>query len=724
MGRGVLSLTGMWDYEPIARVVVDGQGAWREDRQDLPPAGEMPVPSHWTDHGLPDFHGRVRYSRRFELETRPEPGEVVQVVFAGVDYAATVVLNDHVVGTHEGYFQPFRFEVTELLREGTNHLVVEVTCPREEPGPVWPNAKRLLKGVLSHWDARPGGWNEDHGQDRPTGGIWNDVSLETLPAAHLGHIRVATRILPQDLPGGYRIRDAVLQEHDALQAVVTLDIEVFAPPGSYAISASLGSSGTVEQRVQVRHYPERVSMVLQIQDPRLWWTWDLGEPHLETCRVELVDEAGTTHTKQILTGLREIGFDPATGQWFLNGRRVFLRGTNVIPSLWLADYDAAQVERDIELLRDANVNGVRVCVHVTRPEFYEACDRAGILIWQDFALQWGYATDRDVMQDAVRQVRDMVRALVNHPSIALWCCQNESSFHNKNILDPVLAWAASTEDPSRHVRATSEFTEHTYPGWYHGHYRDFAALPATPVLTEFGGQALPSIETIREIDPELSWPPDWALLAHHNFQFEETFDVAGVELGADWHEFIANSQLHQADLLQYGIEQYRRAKYAALGGMFQFMFFDVWPAVTWSVLDHARRPKLGYEITKRAYQPVLVGAELDRTVRSLRRLDTGDPIPFEVRPWVVNDLHRPLTACRASVRIVAADGASVLEVEGTSSFDVPSDGVVSEVDAIAIELPTSLPPGPYVLELRLHEGDEVASVNEYRFAVPPERGAR
>jgi len=719
MGYRFMSLDGDWDYEPLARVTVHAHGEWREDHADLPPGGQMRVPSHWTDHGLPDFHGRVCFSRRFHLDAPPVEGEVAQLVFEGVDYAATVLLNGQVVGSHEGYFQPFRFDVTDLLREGSNHLAVEVTCPREEPGEVWPNDKRLLKGVLSHWDARPGGWNEDHGQDRPTGGIWNHVSLETLPAAHLGHVRVSTRILPQDVPGGYRVREAVLREHDALQAVVTLDIEVFAPPGDYTVSAALGGSGTVERRVQVRHYPERVSLVLQIQDPRLWWTWDLGEPQLETCRVELVDDRGTSHSKEIVTGLREVDFDPTTGEWFLNGRRVFLRGTNVIPSLWLADYGPDQVDRDVQLLRDANINGVRVCVHVTRPEFYEACDREGILIWQDFALQWGYDTSRSVMEDAVRQVRDMVRLLVNHPSIGLWCCQNESSFHNKNILDPVLAWAARSEDPTRHVRATSEFSEHTYPGWYHGHYRDFAALPATPVLTEFGGQALPGIETLREIDPDLSWPPDWERLAHHNFQFEETFDVAGVELGSDWQEFITNSQTHQADLLQYGIEQYRRAKYTELGGMFQFMFFDVWPAVTWSVLDHARRPKMGYGAVQRAYQPVLVGADLDRTTRSLRRLDTGDPIPFEVRPWVVNDRHQPLKDCRAVVTIATPEGVSVLRREGTATFDVPSDGVVSEVDAIAIELPTTLPPGPYVLQLDLHEGGEVVSSNEYRFAVPP-----
>ena len=134
------------------------------------------------------------------------------------------------------------------------------------------------------------------------------------------------------------------------------------------------------------------------------------------------------------------------------------------------------------------------------------------------------------MQAAVSQIREMVRMLVNHPSIAVWSCQNESTFHNKFIMDPALEMAVALEDGSRYIRATSEFTEHNYPGWYHGDLRDYALLGGTPILTEFGGQALPKVEDARAMGGD-QWPPDWVKLAYHDFQYDQTFLVAGVADG-------------------------------------------------------------------------------------------------------------------------------------------------------------------------------------------------
>src|SRR5690606_34609282 len=105
--------------------------------------------------------------------------------------------------------------------------------------------------------------------------------------------------------------------------------------------------------------------------------------------------------------------------------------------------------------------------------------------------QWSYAEDDDFAMEAARQVRHMIRSLYNHPSIAVWTMQNESSFHNKNVLDPILALLGREEDAARYVRPTSLYREHAYPGWYRGTIDDYAKLPGAPLVTEFGGQALP-----------------------------------------------------------------------------------------------------------------------------------------------------------------------------------------------------------------------------------------
>jgi len=111
--------------------VLDESGA------DLPPAGDMLLLVNWELGGLPNFHGRVRFQRRFTLDGLEQYEQRVWLMFKGVDYFADVRLNDIPLGTHAGYFQPFGFDATGAIRTGDNTLVVNVTCPLEEPGTVW-----------------------------------------------------------------------------------------------------------------------------------------------------------------------------------------------------------------------------------------------------------------------------------------------------------------------------------------------------------------------------------------------------------------------------------------------------------------------------------------------------------------------------------------------------------------------------------------------------------
>jgi len=726
VGTRQISLNGIWQYDPEAWVTLSSGDTSVEDTTNLPGNGEMTIPGHWQGTPLQSFDGRVRFTRTFNFDGGHDGEASVWLVFKGVDYVARVSLNGTLVGEHAGYFQTFELDVTGAIQAGENHLEVEVTCPREEPGTVWPDKKVLIKGILNHWDARPGSWDHQHGQDQNSGGIWNDVWLETRSVAWVGHAKVTSKLVPRHAPEGMSHqgplppvegeseREGAIPRDVPKQAFVLIDIELHGAPGTYDLRVSIGDEPTVVRTVHLSSESRRHTVVVQIPDPKLWWTWDLGAPHLEPCRIELLREDETIHSKTIEIGIREIEFDPKRGEWWLNGTRVFIRGTNVIPSLWLGQYDQATIDKDIALLRDAHVNGVRVCVHVNREEFYTACDQAGILVWQDFALQWGYAETLDVMRDAVRQIRDMVRLLVNHPSIALWCCQNESTFHNKQILDPVLAAAVSLEDGSRYIRPTSEYSEHTYVGWYRGHYRDYSALPATPVLTEFGAQAFPSPELTAQF-AGTGWPPDWDRLAYHNFQYDQTFHVAGVAMGDSWEEFIRNSQIYQARLLKFSIEQYRKAKYEKLGGLFQFMFMDAWPAVTWSVVDSDRQPKPGYDALREAYQPVLIGCDRDREVVITGVDRGGHERPLVINPWIINDLHSDLTGCTCGVELSGPGGRFNWNAE--QPIDIGADATLVHAPAITCDLPEQLAPGDYQLTLTLHHDNDFISRNRYDLSV-------
>ena len=386
--RQVLCLNGIWTCTPLSHVTLRADGTWERDENGVPPPREMRVPSHWEREGLAPFFGTVRYEREFEA---PQfgPLDSVWLVFKGVDYFASVAVNGREVGRHEGYFQAWDLDITRSIVPGANHLVVEVTSPKEEPDAAWPDRKRVIKGVLSHWDCRPGSWDASTGQDMHSGGIWNDVVLEVRPGAFFKAVRVATLLTPAN--------EELNREHAPGNVSV--------PPASVArVTASIELSvdcGEVElpDRVEVaigEHVASRslsdwdrsspVELAVTVPNPRLWWTWDHGEPHLYPCTATVYLRGQAVDQHKMMVGLRQVELDPFSGQWSLNGQRMFVRGTNFVPTLWLGDYDLASVQADIRLLREANVNAVRMCVHVNRHELYSALDEAGILVWQDFPL--------------------------------------------------------------------------------------------------------------------------------------------------------------------------------------------------------------------------------------------------------------------------------------------------------------------------------------------------
>ena len=704
-----LSLDGDWGFEPLARTTIKPDGTIAEDTSDLPQPGTMKVPSNWHLEGLANFNGRVRFECAFDFAEKLGPTDRVFLVFRGVDYFADVELNGVPVGKHEGYFQAFEFDVTPQIKRGHNQLAVIVDAPLEEPGTVWPDHKRMIKGVLSHWDCKPGNVYKATGQDGTTAGIWNSVGLEIRHAAWLGNVKIQPVLYERKLATG--------SDKDAgYDAKVFVNAEVNAlRPGKYVLTAEAGGS-KVSTTLEMTTTSATAVLVLPMEKPHLWWTWDLGEPFLYTCKLTLEAGGETLDTRNQDFGVRSVSLDEATGEWRLNGQRFFIRGTNIVPELYLSRYTPERIAADTKLLRQAHINGVRVCVHVDRQELYQALDRAGIVAWQDFPLQWDYTHTDAFMQEAARQLRDMIRQFYNHPSIITWVCQNESTAYNVNVLDPFLARVGAQEDSSRPVRPVSAFAEHHYEGWYGGDYHNYAQVPGGPIISELGAQAFPSLEETIAMFGE-AWPPDWQKLAYHDFQYEQTFHVAKVKMGSGWAELVKNSQQYQADLLKFAIEHYRRAKYRKIGSFFQFRFVDCWPSITWSVLSYARKPKLGYFALQRAYQPVLIGADLEKTVWGKGKNLPEDAANRGVsaRLWVVNDEHREIQGAICEARL-HGQGRDVIVGTAKSKDEIPADSVM-DFSRLGMHVPSDLPPGNYELVLTLKEGERTLSENSYPVTV-------
>lgn len=696
-------LDGEWAFSPVARTVLQRDGSFREDRANLPGAGRMRVPSNWHLAGLPDFQGRVAFRQRFtvspDLPTKP-----VWLCFAGVDYFAQVSLNGQPLGEHEGYFEPFEIEVTGLLKKGSNLLEVIVNAPREEPKEVWFEHKRQIKGILNQW-------LPFERQMEPTGGIIGAVYLEWRARVQIRSTKFTTRLSPR-MTGDSPTAPPAGGTPSKRTARVLVEVEFSLHKAGFADLAITVGQTRWQGNVLGRAGSNRHLAVLTIEDPQLWWTWDFGEPHLYDASVTLTQE-GEADRCESKVGIREIQFDPAHGEWRLNGERFFVRGSSVIPDKWLAHYTEAQVSKDMDLLRKAFINGVRVCVHVTRDEFYAACDRTGILVWQDFPLQWDYTLDTAFLSEATRQIRAMIRHLYNHPCIGLWTCQNEPKPANRENNDPTLAVAAREEDSSRYVSEACAFQEHPYPGWYYGDVHNFELIPGAPVVSEFGAQGLLSPDEMRELLGTKLWPPnaDWV---DKGFEPRSTFVIAGVPEGKNLEEFIANSQAYQARLIQFAVEHYRRVKYEKLGGFFHFMFMDGWLTIGWSVLSYNRVPKAGYRALQRAMQPVLAMVELPAA-----RLERKPETMALTGAWLVNDTRQPLDNCRVTFELRGPAGHISL---GEFRVDVPADSIRSVVPGGRVEMPfpagTELAPGDWRFVASVHASSgALLSENAYEVKV-------
>jgi beta-mannosidase len=692
MDRPPIDLSGLWRAAPAddelrrrAVTMAFADDAWEP----------MPVPSHWrTVPAFAAHDGPVIHRTRFECE----PGDAstrTWVVFEGIFAQADVWLDGAYLGDPEGYFFPHTLEITDLARLSREHvLAVEVTCtpPRDR------TAKRAVTGVFQHWDAMDPTWNP--------GGLWRPVRLERSGPVRIERLRVVCR------------------EVDADRAVVDVHA-VYDSDQPRTVQTVLRLDDRVERTVEhaVAQGRNDLQWSFGVDQPRLWWPWSLGEPALATVSASVTVDGVESHRAERRTGLRQVSMR----DWVLsvNGERLFVKGANLGPTrAALGDVTADELRRDVLLARDAGLDLVRLHAHVTRPELYDAADEAGMLVWQDFPLQWGYA--RSVKAQAVRQATEMVDLLAHHPSIVLWCGHNEPlaidlpadgvvdrrtkmrvavgqelPTWNRTVLDRAVRRAIVRADDSRPVIAHSGVLPHApffdgtdshlYFGWYHGDERDlpgFAAAVPRQVrfVSEFGAQSVPVDGSF--LEPE-RWPElDWARLqARHGLQlgvFERRVPPHRYSRFREWQ---AATQQYQADVVRHHVETLRRLKYRPTGGFCVFLLADAQPMVSWSLLGHDRVAKPAYHALVDACRPVIVVADrLPATVAP------GDALALDVH--VVSDLRGPLTGAEVTARLSWTGGDHGWRWRG----EVPADAC-ARIGTISFVVPDTS--GHLVLDLEL-----------------------
>jgi beta-mannosidase len=620
-------------------------GAWQAqsvplDSAGLPePTGESPVimpecahlqpvlypdQPYWGEH-IRDIN-RHAWVYRKTFTVPDVPFSRARLRFEAVDYFAAVWVNGQRVGEHEGHFAPFTFDITPYLRrDAPNELAVRVSAPWDEPNPggTYPInhvIRGLVKGLYEHGEGviPP---------DVNPLGIWRPVWLLLDDGVSVDHARIHT-----SLNGEVAVRLTVTNATgETWRGAVGLQAEAENHDGAGVTSA---------QPLQLPPGTHDLDYTVAIPDPRLWWPWDQGDPNLYRLTINLQGDDGR-HAAQhdAVFGIRTIRLhrSPHRFTYYVNERPVFIRGSSYMPGLYLSEWDAERLGRDVTLTREANLNLLRVHVHVAPPELYDLCNRAGILIFQDFELNWTQSDSPEFEARAMKMQRDMIDLLGNHPAVMSWACHNEPTmvYTNRRNLeahpDPALYADACAYDPTRPVFICSGQIPddwqragdiHTYYGaiWsarYTDIYRHTFRLN-----TEFGFEAPAAANTLRQ------YPEVWERMAHLKDQ-----------IPALWQ--------YQSELVGYQVEHVRRLRDSGCGGYIHFWLTDLVPQVGCGVLDSARQPKGGYAALRRASAPLHVMLEYNR-----RR-----PVAL----WGLNDTPQDYPAAQLAWQVWGSDGKVLTE---------------------------------------------------------------
>jgi beta-mannosidase len=383
---------------------------YRDNEQDL----------QWIERA--DWEYRTRFDLPRDLLERQN----LQLVFHGLDTYATVLLNGEQILAADNMFRIWRVDVTSKVGEADNLLEVRFRSPVEQDLPRIGERGYELPAVLDSVNTSPYtrkapyhyGW--DWGPRFVTSGVWRPVVLEAWDDLRVSDLQVVQREVGKDF------------------ARLTLNVEIEAVADG-AVDVTVGDDEgalqTVTRHVEVQTGVTVVPVDVEIPEPRLWWPNGLGDQPLYRFTATVAVDGVDKDSASVRTGLRSLELVRKEDEWgesfqfVVNGVPVFAKGANWIP----ADSFVTRVTRDryrrlLKSTRDANMNMLRVWGGgiYESDDFYELCDELGIMIWQDFMFACAfYPGDEGFLGNVRQEAVDNIRRLRNHPSIVLWCGNNE-----------------------------------------------------------------------------------------------------------------------------------------------------------------------------------------------------------------------------------------------------------------------------------------------------------
>ena len=587
--------------------------------------------------------------------------------FEGLDTYADVFFNDKLILKADNMFRIWEVNVKPVVKLGENQLRILFHSPINKGlellkassyGYPANNDQSEVDGIgdkkVSVFTRKAGyhyGW--DWGPRLVTSGIWRPITLKTW-----NDIRVTDVYFEQP---------KITKEAANLVAAVTLEIN---KPFS-------GKIQIINQETQEIYTSENfnfkaglqtLSLSFIIKNPKLWWSNGLGKPNLYHFNTVISDKNNNNiATKETTTGLRSLKLireKDAVGESFLfelNGVRVFIKGANYIPNdSFLPRVTNDDYQKVIKDAVDANINMLRVWGGGVYENnyFYKLCDEKGLLVWQDFMFACSmYPGDTAFLENIKQEAIDNVTRLRNHPSIALWCGNNEinSAWHYyskggwgwketytpaqqaelqkaylKIFLDLLPSvvekytvgdnyWPSSPQagyEPDKPASYETTSGDMHYWGVWHGQqpFEDFEKYKAR-FMSEYGFQSFPDFETVKKYTiPEDYYIESKVMAAHQrsgigNLRIKEYMDLY-YKTPKNFEDFLYMSQVLQARGLKTAIEAHRGAMPYCMGTMY-WQINDCWPVASWSSTDYYHNWKAAHYSIKKAYEPILIFAKAD-----------------------------------------------------------------------------------------------------------------
>lgn len=648
--------------------------------QILPPDKVYTKDAEWVS-------AKEWWYRRSLTVPAPAAGRRLWLKFEATDYYADIYLNGELLGRHEGYIDPYQFDVTGKLKfDAENRLAVRVWTPVSY---YWRHRPYTVKGSYGAVDQKP---------DKITPlGITRPVHLIARGPIAIQDLAVETQI-NQDGSADLII-DLALDAGDDHEVELTLSLSprnFSAPNGLRLRSVLTYSPGSAPRR-----------FVIHVEKPELWWTWDHGRPNLYTLDAVVKVDGNLSDHRSIAVGIRRI--EHIDWKFYLNGRRMYIRGTNSYYNLFLSEVHRTDYARDLELMRKMNINMIRLHCHFTNPDFYDLCDELGILIWQDYLEAW-YPEDRAFSIKAATLYDPLIKYVRNHPSVAIWATSDEESLENYRDLTKHLEPRLFVNDPQRRpvVRSTGRYGDaHVYHGWYGGSIWEYSRV-SEKFISELGATALPNYESLIRFLPN-HWPikdheEEWVF---HKLQIFEAMRAWGEPGEMSLREYIPQTQDYVARLFQLAIERMRREKYQPAGGILHFHAIDIWPSVTMAALDFYRQPTKAYFTVQRSFQMAVPSFAYDRDA-----WQKGELVKTEL--WLINDHWYAIPDATVTWRLLDRDGKTILAGRAPNPVTLAPDSAVKLSD-LSFQVET---PGQYTLWAKITDPNgQAVSENNYEFKV-------